>query len=412
MNNDEKILRKLAYEYKKIAELPRNAELVKLHTAVNDLKMIRPIVTMAELPWHELNVDGSLTLQCKDPVFKNIEKNFRQTLFQFKYFPADMIVRPYVKVQKVVKHSSIGVEIDETTLHLDADNHISSHQYKDQFEEDDSINLLKDVVVTYDKEETMKRFTKVATAIGDIIPIHLGGIAYIGNANWDVISRLRGVTAILIDLLDRPEFMMDLIERFTQIKEGVIAQYEELGLLDYDPDNIHCTSPYTSDLPAKDYVAGEPLKCKDVWGRGAAQIFGSVSKEMHDEYDIEFMKRTVGKCGLVYYGCCEPLDKKVDIVEKIPNLRKISITPWADVANAAEVIGKKYVIASKPNPANVATSILDQNVIKAEIGNILNSCKKNSCNVELTLKDISTCKYSLQTLIDWEKVTMDMIKNY
>ncbi|WP_010168672.1 hypothetical protein [Candidatus Epulonipiscium viviparus] len=174
---------------------------------------------------------------------------------------------------------------------------------------------------------------------------------------------------------------------------------------------IH-TSPYTDDLPAKDYVPGEPLKRKDVWGRGAAQIFGSVGKDMHDEYDIEFMKRTVGKCGLVYYGCCEPLDKKVDIVEKIPNLRKISITPWADVENAAEVIGKKYVIASKPNPANVATAVLDKDLIKAELGKILDACNKNSCNVEITLKDISTCNYSLQTLRDWEQIVMDMVKNY
>ena len=53
-------------------------------------------------------------------------------------------------------------------------------------------------------------------------------------------------------------------------------------------------------------------------------------------------------------GCCEPLDRKMDIVEKIPNLRKVSITPWADVNVAAESIGKKYVLAAKPNPASVA----------------------------------------------------------
>lgn len=409
---DVKILRELAYEYKKIAELSRNAELVRLHKAVNDLKMIRPIVMISELPWHELNVDGSLTLLCKDPFFRNIEKKLRQTLFQFKHFPADMIVKPYIKVQKVIKHSGIGVVIDEKTLHVDADNRIVSHEYSDQFATDDSIDLLKDVIVTYNEKETMARLNKLGNAIGDIIPIHLGGVEYVSNSNWDIIAQLRGVTPLLMDMIDRPEFMLDLIERFTQIKEGVIDQYEKLGLLDYDPISIHHTSPYTDDLPAKDYVPGEPLKRKDVWGRGAAQIFGSVGKDMHDEYDIEFMKRTVGKCGLVYYGCCEPLDKKVDIVEKIPNLRKISITPWADVENAAEVIGKRYVIASKPNPANVATAVLDKDLIKAELGKILDACNKNSCNVEITLKDISTCNYSLQTLRDWEQIVMDMVKNY
>lgn len=137
-----------------------------------------------------------------------------------------------------------------------------------------------------------------------------------------------------MDLADRPEFMLDLIERFTQIHEGILQQYEELGVFDFNPDSLHETAILTNDLPKNDYIKGESLKAKHVWGRGAAQIFGSVSKTMHDKFEIEFQKRTIGKCGLVYYGCCEPLDTKIDIVEKIPNLRKISITPWADIKNA------------------------------------------------------------------------------
>ena len=73
-----------------------------------------------------------------------------------------------------------------------------------------------------------------------------------------------------------------------------------------------------------------------------AQIFGSVSKQMHEEFDIQYMRKMMEPFGLVYYGCCEPLDKKIDLVETLPHLRKISITPWADVDVAAEAIGKKY----------------------------------------------------------------------
>jgi hypothetical protein len=40
-------------------------------------------------------------------------------------------------------------------------------------------------------------------------------------------------------------------------------------------------------------------------------------------------------CGLNYYGCCEPLHNKMDILAKVPRLRKISISPWCDVARAA-----------------------------------------------------------------------------
>ncbi len=133
---------------------------------------------------------------------------------------------------------------------------------------------------------------------------------------------------------------------------------------------------------------------------------------MHDEFDIEYMKKTVGQCGLVYYGCCEPLDKKIDIVEKIPNLRKISITPWADVQIAAEAINTKYVLSAKPNPAFVSEPILDEENLKKELNNILDACKKNNCSCDIVLKDISTCHKRPENIFNWEKVAMDMVKNY
>ena len=68
---------------------------------------------------------------------------------------------------------------------------------------------------------------------------------------------------------------------------------------------------------------------------------------------IQDAKKVLSHYGLVYYGCCEALDRKLDMVKKIPNLRKISITPWANLERAAEIIGRNYVVSTKPNPANL-----------------------------------------------------------
>ena len=258
----------------------------------------------------------------------------------------------------------------------------------------------------------MRRYAMVGEILGDIVPVKLKGIGYVGVVTWDDIAMYRGVTNLLVDLVERPEFSHALVERLTSIKESEIRQYEELNLFDDDPDTLHCTPILTEDLPSKEGKAGKPYTRKDVWGRGTAQIFASVSKDMHEEFDIEYMKRTVGTCGLVYYGCCEPLDRKIDIVEKIPNLRKISITPWADVDVAAEAIGNRYVVASKPNPAAVAVPRLDKDELRREIGKILSACKRNGCSVDLVLKDISTCCFRPENIFEWEQTVMDMVQNY
>ncbi len=408
MNQDVKILRKLAYEYLVASQDPRNSQNRILHTAVNDKKMIRPVVLINEVPFPELNFDGSLTLRCSDPILRSAEDFLRKKLFQWKYFPADMILPPYLPVEKAMKSTGIGISVEDETLATDQENWIVSHEYHDQLSTEEDLEKLHPPVISYDHEDTMMRYNRIANAIGDILPVRITGHNCY-TSMWDEISAYRGVTNLLIDLAERPEFSHQIVSRLTEFEISRLEQMEELGLFDIDPLEIHCTCALNSDLPG-DYDGGK-VKRSQIWGRGMAQIFASVSKEMHEEFDIQYMKKVMEPFGLVYYGCCEPLDKKVDIVEKLPHLRKISITPWADIDNAAEVIGNRYVIANKPNPSSVAVR-LDEDALRAEIGRTLNACKRNGCSFDMVLKDISSCGHQLDNLVRWEKTVMEMVRNY
>lgn len=409
MNREETLLRTLAWEYACAANNEKNMQARTLHTAVNDLKMIRPVVLIEEIPFHELNFDGSLTLLCEDPDLRGAEDWFRRQLFKWKYFPADMILPPYFPVQKIMHSTGIGIEVEEHTIATEAENHIISHEYFDQLAEPENLEKLTPPVISYDKEETMRRYEKLANVFGDILPVRVvGHSSYI--TMWDEIARYRGVTPLLMDLIERPEHSHAIVSKLAEFEKSKAAQMEALGLFEIQPLEIHCTSALTSDLPGE--YDGGIVKRSQVWGRGMAQIFGSVSKDMHEEFDINYMKEIMEPFGLVYYGCCEPLDKKVDIVEKIPHLRKISITPWADVDNAAEVIGKRYVIANKPNPALVATATLDEDAVRQTIKRTLDACKRNGCSVDIVLKDISTVSHNVQNLIRFEQIAMELVRGY
>ena len=58
-----------------------------------------------------------------------------------------------------------------------------------------------------------------------------------------------------------------------------------------------------------------------------AQIFASVSPGMHWEFELEYAVEWYRRFGLNYYGCCEPLHDRLDYISRIPNLRKISMSP-------------------------------------------------------------------------------------
>ena len=410
--NDRQILRELVRRYAQAAQEDCNAQRLALHKAVNDLHPIRPVVLINEIPWNELDFDGSLTLHCQDPYFRSVEQTLRRTLFQWKYFPADMTITPFLPVQKVIHSTGIGVEIHEEIRATDETNHIVSHKYESQFATEQDLEKLHEPVITYDQEATWNTFVKLSEAVGDLIPVQIVGEATgydLGCKNWDIIANFMTVDDLLYGMIDEPEFMHKLAGKLTDIFLSTVRQYEELNLIDPFPQYLHCTGASSDDLK-KEPLDMEHVRAKNVWGRGLAQILSTVSPEMHDEFDITYMKRAMEPFGLVYYGCCEPLDRKIDILRQLPNLRKISISPWADAARSAQAIGRDYVASVKPNPANVAAGRLDKAVIQQELSGILTACRTHETPCELVLKDISTASHCLENLIEWEQIAMRLVQ--
>ncbi|MEM0171496.1 MAG: hypothetical protein QXN53_03790 [Thermoproteota archaeon] len=72
-----------------------------------------------------------------------------------------------------------------------------------------------------------------------------------------------------------------------------------------------------------------------LWGVGATHVFSAVSPAMHEEFALKHEKRWYEKWGLNYYGCCEPLHHKVEVLRRnIPRLRRISMSPFIDFDKA------------------------------------------------------------------------------
>ena len=408
MSHDERILRELVRQYREIAFSDKNLRKIEMHKALNDLKMIRPVLLIDELPWHELNNDGELTLLCQDSLLRETESYLRQMLYRYRHIPGDMVLPPELKVSKIIHTTGIGISVKENIRSTDSMNRFVSHQFIDQMADESCIERFHNEKITYDREESERRWEMMANMVGDLLPVRLVGSPWCFDTLWDDVATLHGVGQTLMDLLDRPEYMHAVAEKLTNIFLDKVRQYEELDLFEGGQDTVHCTSAYTSELPSRDFD-GAHYKARDVWGRGAAQIFVSVSPAMREEFDIPYMCRAMEPFGLVYYGCCEPLHNQIDIISKIPHLRKITVTPWADYDIAAERIGKEYVYSAKASAASVALKTVDEDVLRAELKKITDACYRNSCNFELVLKDVSTVSYHPENLQLWEKVAREFI---
>jgi len=96
----------------------------------------------------------------------------------------------------------------------------------------------------------------------------------------------------------------------------------------------------------------------------------------------------------------------MELMKTIPNLRKMSISAWCDVAKAAERAGRKYVFSHKPNPAMLAEDVFNAKRAEQDIRDRLKQSGDMPC--EFIMKDISTVRGDAQRVIDWCRVAYDV----
>jgi hypothetical protein len=395
-------LREWAKKYQEIAASPANAERLRRATDINDLKPRRPIVWLHELPWHEMDINDELKCECETPFAREMEQHFRNELYRWKYIQADMIAENCYTIRKAISYGTMGLDIDENLAAIDEHNSVVSHFYNDQLDTMEKVEALKQPIITHDAALDAAKVAAAEDILSGILPVRTMGMP-VYHAPWDRIPRFRGVMPVLMDLADKPELMHATIKKFTEFGLGSMEQMEKLGLLDREITDVHCTPPYSNDMPTPQ---GQ-TKLENVWFRGMAQIFTEVSPAMLDEFDLAYMKPLMARCGLVYYGCCEALERKIPLLTGIPNLRKLSISPQAHPEKCAEQIMGNYVYAHKPNPAFVAGSF-DADIVRREIRRVVETCKAHNCAYEFVLKDVSTIGYKPANLIEWVK-TVDAV---
>lgn len=397
---ETEVIRELGRRYAEIAALPRQRETIDGWRRLNGLQPTRPMVRIAQIPWHELPWGEDEMVNQKPGLLQSVEQHLRMTLYAWGHFKADMVVLPYLGISKSVRNASPGPAAEVKRKGL-------SQRFTAQLEAIEDVAALQTPVIEVDPAGDQQRLEQVQDILDGILPVRLTGLGRHAGL-WDMISTMISPERMLYDLIDRPEYVTALINKFVEMECGILDQFEEHGLLEAAPSEIHCTGAFCDELPSPEYD-GKNAMAKDTWVFSMAQMFSEVSPAMQEEYDILPLKPLLERYGLVYYGCCEPLHNKIDIVRRIRNVRKISVSPWAKKEQAAENIHGDYVFSAKPNPAYVAMHGFDADLVRKDLEETVAICRKHQTPCELIFKDISTVCNDSSRLTQWERIAMDVV---
>jgi hypothetical protein len=404
---DVSLIRALAARVGEIAALPVQQEKRALWRGINALRPSRPMVMMDQVCWNEFEDCDELALRCTDPEFRVYEEYLRRTLYQWNHFRVDMVVEPFVRVPMAIHNTGFGVEVWEETVATDSVGGILGHKFFNQFETDDDLEKVQTPRINHDAAETERRMADAHELFDGLLEVRAWGVdPYLSL--WDPISSWMGVQTALYALIERPEFMHRLVGRMTDGYLSMLDQLEEQGLLCGAQSLIHCTGACADELPAPGYNPAKP-RTKDLWMFGLAQMLSTVSPQMFKEFEVDYASGICARFGLVYYGCCDPLDGKMNEVRMIPNVRKVSMSPWVNEERGAAEIESDYVYSRKPNPAQLAYSAFDPEGVREHLTASVRACDRHGCPLEIILKDISTVRYQPERLDAWAKVAMEVV---
>jgi hypothetical protein len=412
---DKRILRGLAKQVGEIADLPIMQKRREMWIRHNRLERVCPMIIISpEGSWRELLPESTLT--CTDEKARKIEWELRRRIYQHRNINDDQPIEKVWKVDKIISGIGTPGSID---LGIDWGLNIKRHSnskengsfgFEPVLNDFADIKKLKVPEISYDEASTINSYEEISDIFGDLLDVKLVGICGVLFHFMYYYTGLRGLEQMMYDLYDEPNFVHEVLCFFEQGYNDIIKQCIAQNLFSLNNDDtIHGSGglSYSSELPKPDFNPDRIRPC-DMLAGAESQEMSSISPEQHEEFAMQYERRILSQFGLNAYGCCDPLTHKLDNVFKIPNLRRISVSPWADVDICAEKIKNKYIYSWKPNPVYLSGKDFDPQKIREYIRHTLDVTK--DCVIEMILADTHTCQNQPERFTNWVKIERELLE--
>lgn len=402
---DRKVLRDLAKEVADIAVTAVMTERRELWRRHNAMAESRPVVYIdPQGAWLELVPPVSLL--CQDEPARWIEDNLRKRIYISNHFASDNVVDSEWIVPKVPHNSGWGL----TPVRSHSHDPRGAFGFKPLISSPADLAKLKYPIITYDEAATLAGEETFHSLFGDILDVRVKGVSDLSYHLMNQYSALRGLQELMVDMIENPQMVHDAMAFLEEGHRRILQQYVQQNLLELNNDNTPIYTSghgFTDELPAPGYRRGHARPC-DLWGWAEAQEMASVSPEMHEEFAFPYEKRLLQPFGLNGYGCCDDVTQKLDFVLTIPNLRRVSVSPWADIQQCAQRLKDDAILMWKPHPAHLVGDF-NASMVRRYLQHGVDVARANGCALEIVLLDTHTCENHPERFDAWSRIAYEAV---
>ncbi len=421
------ILRDLASRVRDLAALPAQQEKRDAITAANGLRSTRPLVyCFPEGAWGECIPHESL--RCEDPILRGWEQRLRMAIYTHEVFGDD---QPIDAVLNVYYHAGFGdwgienrTEMRDagarhvyylnpyTSLSLASHSNLEAYHCEAPLQDRADLDKLRVPQLHVDRETSDQWLRVAQDLVGDLLEVRRRGGMWTQVGGYPVTAvNLRGMENLWIDLYDDPEWVRALLDFLARAHHEQLDALEREGLLTLNNGAEWIGTGgigYTDALPAEGFDPNRVRLC-DVWGGSQAQDLVGISPDMFAEFFFPHMRTIMERYGLSHYGCCEPVHDWLGSLKQVRNLRRVSVSPWADVRKSAERLGGDYVFCYKPLPTPVTTEHFDPAALRGAYAEVFRITREHGCHVEIMMKDLHSIRRQPQRLTQWVQAAREAV---
>jgi hypothetical protein len=405
-SHDRDTLRRLAARQAEIAQEPVMAERRRLWIAHAGLRGERPMI-LAENQGVTNEILPRSALTCEQPWAQELEFALRMRIWHHEHVDDDMVVEPWLDVKWQVDLGDYGVVVEKR--HGDNQQRLGSYVWDPPIRDlDADLNKLHPRRPTVDREGTLAWVDHLERLLGDLLPVRIRGSYYwTMGLTWPCID-LIGLQGLMMAMVDQPEGLHRLMAFLRNDHLAVVDWLEAEGLYTLNNENDYVgsgTVGYTAELPSDQWRPGDPVRPRDLWVLSESQETVGVSPAMFEEFVFRYQLPIIQRFGLCYYGCCEPLHARWSILQRIPNLRRVSISPWCDQAFMAEALGDRYLFCRKPSPALISGAVWDEEAIRQDLAHTM--AVTGGRHLEVAMKDVHTLADQPERLGRWVQIARE-----
>lgn len=407
-NKDRDRLRSLASKQLEIANSPKNLERVELWKRHNMYKGERPPIHIeVDTFAHEAITPQ---LQCEDETAREIERKLIHNFVNMDLFDDDKVVAPYFQQTYDAYFTLFGHKIKQTVMKKEDGTELGHHFEHIIDDLGDDFHLIESPsVYGVNKESTMKKNELYNDIFGDILPVKLvsDGLYAVPT---QLVVHMMGMENMLYAMYDYPDEFKKMMDK---IADDYIAYFKKLESENVLHQNhaFECVCQGSMAFYDEEEKQGQ-IKTTDLWGFMDSQETVGVSPEMFNEFIFPCYKKIASVFGRLNYGCCEPVHPHWDTLKTLPNLKKVSISPWCDEDFMAEQLrGSGIIFHRKPNPVYLGVGTnLDEDAVREHFEKTIKTAR--GCKLEIAQRDVYTVGGDINKVRRYVKIIRDTINKY